>query len=120
MRARPCCREGKIVATGEGPVFINPFAQREDSATPVDLRAGRVIGGGLNGEDRRVRLVLSTPSYARAIRIQNKINDRFGLGAEIAKAESPSYVALNIPPRFAGQEVEFLAVVRHLYRRRRR
>jgi hypothetical protein len=50
-----------------------------------------------------------------AIRIQDKINDRFSTGAKIATAETPAFVAIEIPPQFKGREAEFLALVRHLY-----
>jgi hypothetical protein len=108
-------QEGKVVAQGEGPVFINPFAQRESSATPVDLRTGRIIGGGTNLKARLVQVVLSSPSYAMAVNVQDKINDRFGGGSKIAVAESPSYIPLKIPPEFQDRELYFLALVRHLY-----
>lgn len=107
-------KKGKVVATGEGPVFINPFAQRGGSAGPSSLRSGKIIGGGTSLESRVVRLKLSTPSYARAIAVQDKINDRFGLGHKIASADSPWQVSLNIPRRFARRELYFLALARHL------
>ncbi len=107
-------QEGKILAKGAGPVFINPFGRQADSATPANLRRGRIIGGGTSMEDRSVRLVLSSPQYARATQIQNRINDRFGRGTKIASAETPSHVALDIPREFFGEELDFLAVVRHL------
>ena len=108
-------QEGKVIARGQGPVFVNPFAQRKSSATPVDLRSARIIGGGSNLNPRRVRLVLSTPSYAMAVNVQDKINDRFGGGARIAVAESPSYISIKIPSSYQDRELYFLALVRHLY-----
>ncbi len=113
-------QEGKVIARGEGPVFVNPFAQRESSATPVDLRAARIIGGGSNLKARRVRVVLSSPSYAMAVNVQDKINDRFGGGAKIAVAESPSYISLKIPAQYQDREFYFLALVRHLFLSRER
>ncbi len=108
-------QEGKVVATGEGPLFINPFAQRRSSATPVNLRTARIISGGTNLQDRRVRLKLFTPSYARVTSIRDRINNRFGRGAKIALAESPSYIALQIPRSSLNRELYFVALVRHLY-----
>ncbi|MCZ6653175.1 MAG: flagellar basal body P-ring protein FlgI [Planctomycetota bacterium] len=115
QRGAGVVQEGKVVARGEGPVFVNPFAQRESSATPVDLRTARIIGGGTNLKARRVRVVLSSPSYAMAVNVQDKINDRFGGGAKIAVAESPSYISLKIPSEYQDRELYFLALVRHLY-----
>ncbi len=108
-------QEGKVIARGEGPVFLNPFAQRESSATPVDLRTARIIGGGTNLKARRIRVVLSSPSYAMAVNVQDRISDRFGGGARIAVAESPSYISLKIPSLYQDRELYFLALVRHLY-----
>ena len=115
QRGAGVVQEGKVIARGEGPVFVNPFAQRESSATPVDLRTARIIGGGTNLKARRVRVVLSSPSYAMAVNVQDKINDRFGGGARIAVAESPSYISLKIPSEYQDRELYFLALVRHLY-----
>ena len=115
QRGAGVVQEGKVVARGEGPVFVNPFAQRESSATPVDLRTARIIGGGTNLKVRRVRVVLSSPSYAMAVNVQDKVNDRFGGGARIAVAESPSYISLKIPSEYQDRELYFLALVRHLY-----
>ncbi len=115
QRGAGMVQEGKVIAHGEGPVFVNPFAQRESSATPVDLRTARIIGGGTNLKARRVRIILSSASYAMAGNVQDKINDRFGGGAKIAEAESPSYIALKIPAEYRNRELYFLALVRHLY-----
>ena len=115
QRGAGVVQEGKVIARGEGPVFLNPFAQRESSATPVDLRTARIIGGGTNLKARRIRMVLSSPSYAMAVNVQDKINDRFGGGARIAEAESPSYISLKIPSEYQDRELYFLTLVRHLY-----
>ncbi len=108
-------QEGKIIAEGRGSVFLNPFSQREDSATPTNLRQGRVIAGGVALEDRRIQLQLITASYAAASRIQERINGKFGTNPRVASAESPSYVSLKIPRSFLGRELDFVAHVRHLY-----
>lgn len=108
-------QEGKVVATGEGPLFVNPFAQQAEGASRPNLRSAKIIGGGRSMEDRRVRLVLSTPSYVLATNIRDKINNRFGRGVKIAIAESPSYVAVHIPKAFRNRELYFLSLVRHLY-----
>lgn len=105
---------GDILAKAMGPVFINPFSE-EGAATEVSLLQGRVLGGGLVTEDRALRLVLVQPSYAMARRIQERINDFFGAQERVANATSPSYVELNIPPRFHDDVGHFLGLVRSLY-----
>lgn len=108
-------QEGAVLASGKGPVFINPFANRKDSATPVNPRVGKIIGGGLNLRSRKVHLMLNSPSHALAHRIQDRINARYGMGDRIASAVSPSKIALDIPNRYADDELNFLALVRHTY-----
>ncbi len=108
-------QEGKVVATGEGPLFVNPFAQQTEGSSKPNLRSAKIIGGGRSLEDRRVRLILSTPSYVLATNIRDKINNRFGRGVKIAIAESPSYVTVHIPEVFRNRELYFLSLVRHLY-----
>lgn len=108
-------QEGKVVARGAGPIFVNPFSQRRSSATPANLRTAKIIGGGTNLEDRRIQLVLFHPSYARATGIQDKINNRLGFGMKIAVAESPSYISLEIPRSYLRRELFFISLVRHFY-----
>jgi hypothetical protein len=105
-------QEGKIFARGEGRVFTIP------PKTPSDLfnpRIGRIISGGTSLEDRRLFLRLASPSYAMAVRIQDRINGRFGAGDQIATADSPERVALVVPRGYFMSELEFLEKVRHLY-----
>lgn len=108
-------QEGKVVARGAGPIFVNPFAQRRSSATPPNLRTAKIIGGGTNLEDRNIQLVLFHPSYPRVIGIQDKINNRLGFGRKVAVAESPSYISLEIPPSYARRELFFVSLVRHFF-----
>jgi len=108
-------QEGRILASGKGPIMVNPFGQREQSATPTHLREGKIIGGGTNLQPRKVRLVLHSSSYSLARQIQDRINERFGMGETIATADSSSYISLKIPKRCFGKEIDFLALIRHQY-----
>jgi hypothetical protein len=105
---------GKPLGLADGPLFQNPFAVRDDAATRTDARRGIVIGGGVALEQRRIRLVMTRPSYRRAMQIADRINTRFG-GAVVAKAESPSYIQIDIPPEYRHEPRHFLAIVRHVY-----
>ena len=107
--------EGKALATGAGQIFVNPFGSTPDAATKTDPREGFVLGGGTVVENRRVRLVISRPSYRRARLIAERINTRFGGSRKVANAISNSYVELAIPRRFQEDAFHFLALVRHLY-----
>lgn len=107
--------EGKALATAAGHIFVNPFAASENAATKSNRREGFVLGGGRVLENRRLRLVISRPSYRRAQMIEDRINTRFGGSRKIAKAVSPAYVELSIPKQFKNDPFHFLALVRHLY-----
>lgn len=105
---------GRPLARASGPIFFNPFSEGE-SATQSNPLSGVIVGGGVVLEDRRVRLVLSEPSYARALQIQNRINAQFPGDQQVADAVSPSFVRLNVPRAFADDSAHFLSLVRALY-----
>jgi hypothetical protein len=107
--------EGQIVATAAGPVFINPFVSEGESSAPREVRSGVVIGGGVLKESRKLRLVMTTPSYQRVQAISDTINGRFPHQKKLANATSPSYVELRIPSEFNDDPFRFIALVRHLY-----
>ncbi len=106
---------GKALATAAGPIFINPFAASEDAATARNPREGTIIGGGTALEPRRIRFVLSRPSYQQARAITSAINARFGGTDKVAIANSPSHVNLRVPPQYADDPFHFMALMRHLY-----
>lgn len=107
--------EGKVLASAAGAVFINPFTDAPDAATQANVREGFVLGGGTVQENRRVRFVLSNPSYRRSRAIAECINARFAATRKVAEAESPAYIELRIPRRYQHDPFRFLALLRHLY-----
>ncbi len=110
--------EGRALATASGPVFVNPFASSEDEterqATSME-RQGVVLGGGKTISPRRIRFVLTTPSYRRARLITDTANARFPARGGVAKAESPSNITIRIPRAYENDPFHFLALFRHLY-----
>jgi len=107
--------KGRALAIANGPVFVNPFASTPDSATKRTPREGYVIGGGSVEQSRRLRFVLTSPSYQRARRITDAINARFPATRKIADADSPSHVNLRVPSEFRDDPFHFIALARHLY-----
>lgn len=105
---------GRILARAAGPVFINPFSD-DQSATKANPLQGTILGGGTVLMDRRVRLVLTEPSYQRARQIQERINAQFPGGAKVADAQSPSFIQLHVPPTFQSDTGHFLTLLRSLY-----
>ncbi len=105
---------GKVLAHASGPIFLNPFAGG-DAATKISLLEGTVLGGGRAVEPRKMRLVLSSPSYLWARKIQDRINAKFPADPSTSKAISPSFIKLTIPPEYADDTDHFLSLVRATY-----
>lgn len=107
--------EGRTLARASGPVFLNPFRSREQSSPGnADLTAGRVIGGGSNLVERKLRLITTVESYATVRRMAEVINRRFESDSKVADPISPASVELRVPPGYRGQEARFLEIVFHL------
>ncbi|HRX87136.1 MAG TPA: flagellar basal body P-ring protein FlgI [Phycisphaerae bacterium] len=107
--------EGQTLATADGAIFINPFDKADDERIQLSAREGMVIGGGKVSTPRRLRFVLTRPSFQRVRHISNKINARFPELRKVAEATTPSYIELRVPAEFADDPFHFLALVRHLY-----
>jgi flagellar basal body P-ring protein FlgI len=105
---------GQVLAEAAGPIFINPFSDG-DSPTKTNPLEGVVVGGGVTTKERRLRLVLSDPSYARARQIQDRINAQFTGPGRVADASSPSYVQLHVPKEYQEDAGHFLSLVRSLF-----
>lgn len=105
---------GQVLAMAAGPVFLNPFAEG-DAATKSNPLEGIVVGGGVAVKDRRVRLVLTQPSYPKARQIQDRINTQFSGPTKVADALSPSFIQLHVPREFHDDTAHFLSLVRSLY-----
>jgi len=105
---------GKTLAMAAGPVFVNPFSE-EGAATRVNPLSGLVLGGGRNSEDRRIRLVLTEPSYQVAQRIQDRINNQFPGPSKVADAISPSFIQVVVPNEHRKDTGHFLSLLRSLY-----
>jgi len=107
--------EGQTLAVAAGPVFINPFSRDREETIQLTTREATVIGGGKVTEPRRLRFVLSRPSFQRVRHIASTINSRFPSHKKVARATTPSYIELSVPPEFRDDPFHFLALVRHLF-----
>lgn len=106
---------GRTLALAAGPVFLNPFAFDDDAATTSNPLEGYTIGGGVVTQDRRVRLVLTEPSYSRAVQVERRINAKYPGQAKVADAISPSFIKIRIPKESHGDTEHFLLLLRHLF-----
>ncbi len=106
-------------AQASGPIYMSPFDDRyTDQPKRAFLRQAIVIKGGQVTEDRPITLALNQPSWQRSRAIANRINERFGLATDakpIASPETDRIINLWIPPRWAGDPGELLAMIGYLY-----
>jgi flagellar basal body P-ring protein FlgI len=92
--------EGKTLAQAAGAIFINPFRDdTSEEAASIDRkdREATIIGGGVSTESRRLRFVLSRPSYQLAERISHTNNARYPSSRKEAEATSPTNEDLRVP-----------------------
>lgn len=104
---------GKSVAEASGPIFQN-FAVAGSPTTQPDPRRGLVLGGGRNTVARSMDITLSTASQRIARQITNRINEEYGAGQEIAKAQNTSHIQVSAPPGWQNKEEHFYELVMHL------
>jgi len=103
--------EGKAYAGASGPLFLSPFVKDEKESDRQ--RSGRILGGGMLKEARRIRLTLSTPAYSVASRIRDRLNSRYGASGSVADATSPDVIQLTVPEEYRFREKRFLDLVLH-------
>jgi flagellar basal body P-ring protein FlgI len=101
-------RGATVVATVEGPVFINGIGVNKP-----DPREGHILGGGRVSSDYLGVLTLRKADYVLASRIRNRLNGRYGQGT--AEALSAGMIALRIPPEYRLRRFRFLRMVGATY-----
>ncbi len=108
--------EGRAHARAEGTVFVNPFVSEGDTTTVANFREGRVLGGGVNIENRRMSLILMFESYSTVRQVETAVNQRFKSRQHLKVADgvSSTNVELYLPEEYKDRETQFLQLVRHL------
>jgi hypothetical protein len=97
----------KVLATVEGPVYI-------DKIDPTgDLRVGYILAGGKAVDDYKMMISLRQPDFLVAGAIRNKLIERFGQDA--AKAISARQVETMLPPIYKGRKQHFIDVINATY-----
>ncbi len=107
-----------VYATAQGSVSVGGFSAGQDgsSVTKNHTAAGRVPQGGIIAREMATNIeqdragfsyALTTPDYRTAARTAGVLNARFGGGT--ARALDAETVRVNLPPRYAGDPVSFLA-----------
>ena len=110
-----------VYATAQGPVSVGGFSAGTTFAGPNSITqnhvtAGRIPQGAVIARDMITNLqqdqsgfsyVLTSPDYRTASRLAAALNGRYGGGT--ARALDAETVRVNLPGRYAGNPVDFLA-----------
>jgi len=111
--------QAREVATANGNLFINPFA--EPGAIGQDFvrrTAGRILDGGEVLLNMPMRLVLVEPSHTRASMIQTAINrvfpEEFGQDGPTAHGMSDEQIEIRVPPSWKDDVPTFMNLMTHI------
>jgi flagellar P-ring protein precursor FlgI len=110
-----------VYATAQGPISVGGFSVSSsfggpNSITQNHVTAGRIPQGAVIARDMITNIqqdqagfsyVLTSPDYRTAARLATALNARFGGGT--ARANDAETIRVNLPPRYAGDPVNFLA-----------
>ena len=110
-------REGTTLVLASGPVMVEPEENGKDDE--IELRQGRVLGGGILTKTRPLRLVLKPghQSVRRSAEIGVALNRRFhtfsdGIKRGIAEPKTDNYIQLSVHPRYKDNIERYVQVVR--------
>jgi flagellar P-ring protein precursor FlgI len=113
--------DGEVYATAQGPLVVGGFIAQQGgtSARKNFPNVGRVPQGGIVEKSNPNKLELTSlstiewiidePDFTTAIRVADAINDTFD--EDLAQAMDGGTVAVSVPPRYAGRQVELVSVV---------
>jgi hypothetical protein len=111
--------EGRILALAQGPVLVDPSAEGERDR--LKLTRGRVLGGGIAAESRKLGLAIRPEhqNVMNSAQIGNAINQRFhsfegGVKHGVATPETDKYIELVVHPRYKDNVERYMRVVRAL------
>ncbi len=111
--------EGKILALAQGAVLVDPSAEGERDR--LKLTRGRVLGGGIAAESRKLGLAIRREhqNVITSAQMGNAINQRFhsfdgGVKRGVATPETDKYIELTVHPRYKDNVERYMRVVRAL------
>lgn len=109
--------EGTTLVLASGPVMVDP--EGDGDGEKVELRRGRVLGGGILTKTRPLLLVLKPghQTVRRSAEIGKALNRRFhtftnGVKRGIAVPKTDEYIELIIHPRYKDNIERYVQVVR--------
>lgn len=112
-------RKGRVLATAQGPVLIDPSATSKND--PALATRGRILGGGVSTADRELGLILDHEH--RSIRLSQQVakavNLRFntfirGRKEGVATPKTDEFVSLMLHPRYRENVSRYMRVVRSI------
>ncbi len=113
--------DGEVYATAQGPLVIGGYiAQQGGTSTRKNFtNVGRVPQGAIVEKENPNRLslqdaqaiewIIHEPDFTTAIRMADAVNDAFD--EDVASARDSGTVAVKVPPRYRGRQVELVAVI---------
>ncbi|MEX0712012.1 MAG: flagellar basal body P-ring protein FlgI [Pirellulales bacterium] len=112
-------RGGKVLALAQGAILVDPAAEGEDDR--IKLTRGRILGGGVAMEARKMGLVLKPDNQNVMVsgQIGAAINRRFhmfsaGIKQGVANPQNDKYIALDVHPRYKDNIARYVQVLRAL------
>jgi flagellar P-ring protein precursor FlgI len=111
--------DGNVYAVAQGAISIGGFAGGGGGTTTVKNHpnVGMIANGAIVEKEvpvqmnrkSRLELLLAAQDLTTSKRVANRINETFQ--GTIAKAESPSLIALNVPQEYLEQIVDFMSKI---------
>ena len=111
--------DGNVYAVAQGPISIGGFVAGTGGTTTVKNHpnVGMIPNGAIVEKEvpvqmnrkSRLELLLAAQDITTSKRIADRINEQFQAG--IAKAETPSLVALNVPQDYSEKVVDFMSKI---------
>ena len=111
--------DGNVYAVAQGPISIGGFSAGGGGTSTVKNHpnVGMIPNGAIVEKEvpvqlnrkSRLDLLLAAQDITTSKRIADKINDQFK--SDIANAETPSMVAINVPQDYLGKVVDFMSRV---------
>jgi len=111
--------DGNVYAVAQGPISIGGFAAGGGGTSTVKNHpnVGMIPNGAIVEKEvpvqlnrkSRLELLLAAQDITTSKRIADKINEQFK--SDIAKAETPSLIALNVPQDYSGKVLDFMSKI---------
>ncbi|TVM18827.1 flagellar biosynthesis protein FlgA [Oceanidesulfovibrio indonesiensis] len=114
--------DGKVYGLAQGPLTVGGFSvQGEAASATKNITTGALIPNGatiergvpFNYNDQELlKIHMNQADFSTTMQVVDKINQT--MGGEFARAQDITTIELDVPPRFAGNLVPFMASLENL------